>query len=67
VITAYSRKSQRRRKFGGLRRFSERAGGTPADAVDAGFSKAFVTIIDTRVTTLLSAALIYTPSIAPNV
>src|SRR5215475_464894 len=36
-----------------------RAGKTPAPAMDAGFSKALVTIIDTHVTTLLSAALLY--------
>jgi preprotein translocase subunit SecD len=36
-----------------------RAGSVPTTAMDAGFSKALVTIIDTHVTTLLSAALLY--------
>lgn len=36
-----------------------RVGRLPAAAVDAGFSKAIVTIIDTHVTTVVSAAILY--------
>jgi preprotein translocase subunit SecD len=36
-----------------------RAGRLPITAMEAGFSKALVTIIDTHITTLLSAALLY--------
>src|SRR5262245_53884674 len=36
-----------------------RSGRTPTTAMSAGFSKALVTIIDTHLTTLLSAALLY--------
>jgi preprotein translocase subunit SecD len=36
-----------------------RAGKTPASAVDQGFSKAWVTILDTHVTTIVSAAILF--------
>ena len=36
-----------------------RAGKTPSAAVDAGFSKALVTIIDTHVTTVVSCAILF--------
>jgi len=36
-----------------------RAGRTPASAVDQGFSKAWVTILDTHVTTIVSAAILF--------
>lgn len=36
-----------------------RAGKAPAAAVDTGFSRAFLTIIDTHITTLVSAAFLF--------
>jgi preprotein translocase subunit SecD len=36
-----------------------RAGKAPASAVDVGFSRAFLTIIDTHITTLVSAAFLF--------
>ena len=36
-----------------------RAGRTPVSAVDAGFSRAFATIVDSNVTTLIAALLLY--------
>jgi preprotein translocase subunit SecD len=36
-----------------------RAGRTPVSAVDAGFSRAFTTILDSNVTTLIAAKLLY--------
>jgi len=36
-----------------------RAGKTPAAAVDQGFSKAWVTIVDTHVTTIVSAFILF--------
>jgi preprotein translocase subunit SecD len=36
-----------------------RSGKTPRAAIDAGFSRAFVTIIDTHVTVLVTAAILY--------
>ena len=36
-----------------------RAGHTVADAVSVGFDKAFITIIDTHVTTIIAAAILY--------
>jgi preprotein translocase subunit SecD len=37
-----------------------RAGRTPVSAVEAGFSRAFATIVDSNVTTLIAALLLYT-------
>jgi preprotein translocase subunit SecD len=36
-----------------------RAGKTPASAVDLGFARAWVTILDTHVTTIVSAAILF--------
>jgi preprotein translocase subunit SecD len=36
-----------------------RAGKTVADAVSQGFDRAFITIIDTHVTTIISAIILY--------
>jgi preprotein translocase subunit SecD len=36
-----------------------RAGKTPRAAIDSGFSRAFVTIIDTHVTVLVTAGILY--------
>ncbi|HEV8523394.1 MAG TPA: protein translocase subunit SecD, partial [Terriglobales bacterium] len=36
-----------------------RAGKTPTSAVDQGFSRAWLTIVDTHVTTIVSAAILF--------